>query len=438
MLAVSLLRIWNETTTALVTTGYALFHIEAEIVAAVIIAIIFNHQLNTSTQTEARVYWLRLLVAQFVYCLTSVFRVLVNIGVVTNSPMVGYTILALNFFSMHCAAWLTFVFVEVNQNSKLVGSIVNKILTAIPLIIEGAIFMFAPVLGARISFATGSLKIGPLFTIMMFTAPLYYFAATVMATYRRAKMSRYERDTTDNMGMYPAVLFIVICIQALNWKIPLFCNAIMIADVYVYIKYSDSLVSIDPLTKILNKNGITFVLSEFLKKLNTVENTDIITSSNVMKEDEQLNKKELYVFAVDVEDVSEINTTYGRLDGDNVLVIVAEALKKFSEEAHDCYVSRYYGDEFVLAAEIEDNSELEIFVEHVRNYIANAGITAKLPYHLRVNVGYSKYERYSKLETVSGLIEEATRALNENKEARKFQNFWQNDINASMGGGKIS
>lgn len=294
--------------------------------------------------------------------------------------------------------------------------------------------MFSPVLGARISYATGSLQIGPLFTIMMFTAPLYYFAATVMATYRRAKMSRYERDTTDNMGMYPAVLFIVICIQALNWKIPLFCNAIMIADIYVYIKYSDSLVSVDPLTKILNKNGITFVLSEFLKKLNTVENTDIITSSNVMQEDEQLNKKELYVFAVDVEDVSDINSTYGRLDGDNVLIIVAEALKKFSEEAHDCYVSRYYGDEFVLAAEIEDNSELEIFVEHVRNYIANAGITARLPYHLRVNVGYSKYERYSKLETVSGLIEEATRALNENKEARKFQNFWQNDLNGAMGG----
>ena len=201
MLAVSLLRICNETTTSLVTTGYALFHIEAEIVAAVLIAIIFNHQLNTSTQTEARIYWLRLLVAQFVYCLTSVFRVLVNICVVTNSPMVGYTILSLNFFSMHCAAWLTFVFVEVGQNSRLSGSIVNKILSAIPLIIEGAIFMFSPVLGARISYATGSLQIGPLFTIMMFTAPLYYFAATVMATYRRAKMRRYERDTTDNMGM---------------------------------------------------------------------------------------------------------------------------------------------------------------------------------------------------------------------------------------------
>ena len=266
MLAVSLLRIWNETTSTLVTTGYALFHIEAEIVAAIVLAIIFNHQLNTSTQTEARVYWLRLLATQFVYCITSIFRVLVNVGVISTSAMVAYTILAMNFMSMHLAAWLAFVFVEVNQPSFLAGSLKNKILTAIPLILEAFVFIFSPMSGATINFATGSLKIGPLFTIMMTTAPLYYFASTVLALIRRAKMSRYERDMTGTIEIYPATLFVVILIQAMNWKIPLFCNAIMIADIYMYIRYSDSLVSIDPLTKILNRNGITFVLSEYIKK----------------------------------------------------------------------------------------------------------------------------------------------------------------------------
>ena len=434
MLAVSLLRIWNETTSTLVTTGYALFHIEAEIVAAIVLAIIFNHQLNTSTQTEARVYWLRLLATQFVYCITSIFRVLVNVGVISTSAMVAYTILAMNFMSMHLAAWLAFVFVEVNQPSFLAGSLKNKILTAIPLILEAFVFIFSPMSGATINFATGSLKIGPLFTIMMTTAPLYYFASTVLALIRRAKMSRYERDMTGTIEIYPATLFVVILIQAMNWKIPLFCNAIMIADIYMYIRYSDSLVSIDPLTKILNRNGITFVLSEYLKKLHSAENMKTITD---YQEEEETSRKDLYVIAVDVDDLGEINSMYGHFDGDKVLILVAEALKKFSEEAHDCYVSRYYGDEFILVAEIEDEKELEIFIEHVRNYVANAAITGKLPYHLRVNVGHAKYEKFSKLETISGLVEEATKNLNEFKEQRKFQNFWQNDFNpnSKLGGG---
>lgn len=426
MLAVSLLRIWNETTTTLVTTGYSLFHIEAQIVAAVVILIIFNHQLNTSTQTEARIYWLRLLFAQLMYCITSVFRVLVNIGLISNSSVVAYTILAVNFMSMHCAAWLAFIYVEVSQqSSRLIGSVLNKALTAIPLIIEAVIFIFSPMSGTSIDYATGSLKIGPMFTIMMTVAPLYYFAAMVLAVLRRAKMSRYERDMTDSIELYPASLFVVILVQALNWKVPLFCSAIMIADVYVYIRYSDSLVSLDPLTKILNRNGITFVLSEALKKLNSLP--DVPDEST-----ESEGGKELYVVAIDVDDLSDINASYGRMDGDNVLILIAEALKKFSEEAHDCYIARYYGDEFIVVAEIEKN-ELDIFVEHIRNYIGNAAIIEKLPHYLHVNIGWAKYERYSKLETVSGLIEEATKVLNENKEQRKFQSFWQGSQNNSLG-----
>ena len=436
MLAVSLLRIWNETMSALVTTGYALFHIGAQAVCAIVLLIILNHQLNTSTQTEARTYFVRALFAQFVYCITSVFRVLVNINVISNSPTVGYTILALNFMAMHVAAWLAFVYVETSQKSWLLGSIKNKLITAIPLFIEAAIFIFSPVSGVSFSMATGSLKIGSLFTFMMFTAPLYYLVATILAVIRRSKMTRYERDTNEMIEIYPAVLFVFISLQAINWKVPLFCYAIMIADVFVYIKYADSLVSIDPLTKILNRNGITFVLADELKKLNDMNISDTIEVGNVEEEDEDAEKpKDLYVFAVDVDDLGSINSSYGRMDGDKVLITVAEALKSFADEAHECYIGRYHGDEFMLVAQIQDAKELDMFAEHVRNYISNAAITNRLPYHLHVNIGWAKYERFTRLETVSGLIEEAAKNLNENKEQKKFQNFWERKDLADLGGG---
>ena len=438
MLAVSLLRIWNEAMSALVTTGYALFHIEAQLVCAIVLLIILNHQINTSTQTEARTYFVRLLFAQFIYCVTSVFRVLVNINVISNSPLVGYTILALNFISMHFAAWLAFVYVETSQNSWLLGSIKNKFITAIPVIIEAAIFIFSPISGISFSVATGSLKIGSLFMVMMFTAPLYYLAATVLAVIRRSRMTRYERDTMEAIEVYPAVLFVVICLQAINWKVPLFCYAIMIADVFIYIKYADSLVSIDPLTKILNRNGLTFVLADELKKLNDAAplESEAVVEPGFGEEDEDAEKSgELYVFAVDVDDLSAINSAYGRTDGDEVLITVAEGLKKFADEAHESYIGRYHGDEFMIIAQIKDQNELDIFLEHVRNYVSNEAITKKLPHHLHVNMGWAKYERYSKLETVSGLIEEAAKNLSDNKEQKKFQNFWERKDDGNLGGG---
>ena len=210
----------------------------------------------------------------------------------------------------------------------------------------------------------------------------------------------------------------------------------MIADVFVYIKYADSLVSIDPLTKILNRNGITFVLADELKKLNDMNISDTIEVGNVEEEDEDAEKpKDLYVFAVDVDDLGSINSSYGRMDGDKVLITVAEALKSFADEAHECYIGRYHGDEFMLVAQIQDAKELDMFAEHVRNYISNAAITNRLPYHLHVNIGWAKYERFTRLETVSGLIEEAAKNLNENKEQKKFQNFWERKDLADLGGG---
>ena len=209
--------------------------------------------------------------------------------------------------------------------------------------------------------------------------------------------------------MYPALFFLFAAIQSLNWKMPLLCYVVMASDVFVYINYSDSLVSIDPLTKIPNRNGLIRYLTERMKKEDT---------------------NNLYVFAVDIDDLDSINANYGRSEGDRALIVTANALKKFRNEAHKCYASRYYSDEFVIVSDIETEEELELFTEHVRNYISNAAITNGLAYYLRVSIGYSHYEKYSRTETITGLIEEADKAMTENKEQRKFQNMWQRGTNA--------
>ncbi len=59
----------------------------------------------------------------------------------------------------------------------------------------------------------------------------------------------------------------------------------------------------------------------------------------------------------------------------------------------------------------------------------NAGISERLPYHLRVSIGWAKYEAFSRTETISGLIGEADRALIDWKEQQKFQSVWHERTN---------
>ena len=241
---------------------------------------------------------------------------------------------------------------------------------------------------------------GILYPLMIVLGIGYVIVSMFLNLFRRSKMSKYERDAFPLMAVYPALFAIAGVMQTLSWKIPVMCYAIVIADILVYLSYTDSLVSIDPLTQIANRNGLAKHLAERLS---------------------QGNPETLHVFAVDFDDMSAINSSYGRHEGDRALILTARALQKLSKEEHECYVSRYYGDEFMLTAEIKDDEELGLFIEHIHNYVNNAGIAERLRYHLRVSIGWSKYEAFSKTETISGLIGEADRALAEIQEQRRFQ-----------------
>ena len=219
------------------------------------------------------------------------------------------------------------------------------------------------------------------------------------------------KRTGKNKATVLAVVYVLIIvslfwIQTRNWKNTFLCYVMIIADIIMYLNYSESLVSIDPLTKIPNKNGLYRTLSETFSDENT--KLDL-----------------LHVFMIDVDRMSLINSRYGRHEGDKVLRTIAGAFKKFRDEEHQCYISRYYGDDFVITAEIENKEDREIFIEHIRNYISNAAMSKSLPYHLRVNIGWAKYEHFSKTETVDGIIEEAENSLNNDRKQRQSQAMWK-------------
>lgn len=400
-----ILPIWNETAAVFSNAGYSFFKIEAHLVCAAVVVILLYRQQNSSDQTEARLVWSRLLFVQVLYCIAGVVRVLVDVAIIPKNYATRYTAAALTFGLFAAMCWLVFEYIEFYQRSEMMKSKRLRFLAAVPFVFNIIMLIVAGVFpGLFADFSGRTYTRGVLYPVMMLINFVYPVAAVILSVRRRTKMTRYERDTVPVMATYPAFFMIAGPLQDLNWRIPFLCYIIVISDIFVYMSYADSLVSIDPLTKIANKNALMQRLSERFK---------------------MGDPETLHVFAVDVDSLGRINGTYGRSEGDRVLILIAEALRKLSTDEHQCDVFRYYGDEFILTADIESDEERELFTEHIRNYVSNAAMSAKLSYHIRITIGCAKFKPYSKTETISGLIEEAERSLYEKREQQNFQSLWK-------------
>ena len=403
-LASALIKVWTDSAAAFASSGYAFFTVEANLVCITVIAVLFFRQQTFSDQTEAGVIWVRLLLLQVLYCLSWIFRVFSDVSVFPDSLNAQYTFAAINIALFNVICWMIFMYSELSQKSDMLSAFRSRMFSTIPLIFNIVMMILSPLTGFYWDLSGGIMLRGRLYLLMLAICIGYPLLSVIITVLRRRKMSRYERGALP-LSMVCDIAFIVFgLIQAVNWKIPLLCHVIVIADIFVHLSYAESLVSIDPLTQIPNRNGLIRRLSQRLS---------------------QEDAETVHVFAVDIDNLKGINSSHGRAEGDHALMITAEALKKFRDEEHPCAISRYYSDEFIIFADIHDKDELELFTEHIRNYVNNASIAHRLPYHLRVSIGVSKYEQFSRTETVSGLIDEAGRALIDGREQRSFQAAWQ-------------
>lgn len=398
-----LIKLWHDSSDAFASTGYAFFTVQANIVCLVILAVLFYRQQDSADQTDAGIIWSRLLILQMIYCISWIFRVLDDVSLLPGNLASQFVFAAMNLALFFVMCWMVFVHTELYQKSKLLDSLTVKILVFLPCLANIIMLLISPFTGFYFDISGQVMTRGYLYPLMLGLSAGYPAVSVIITILRRKRMTKYERDAASLAAIYPAVFALFGPLQSLNWKMPMLCYVIVIADIFVNLSYTDSLILTDHLTKIPNKNGL---LQHLAARLG------------------QVNPEGLYVFAVDVDDLGGINSSHGRVEGDHALVLVSEALQKFRKNEHDCYISRYYGDEFILTADIWDNEELDLFIEHIRNYVSNIAMSARLNYHLRVSIGWAKYEQFSRTETISGLIEEADRSLLEDREQKKFQSMW--------------
>lgn len=158
---------------------------------------------------------------------------------------------------------------------------------------------------------------------------------TVFCSGRHFTRSFRESDPVRRGHMlltasFPVSLLIAWVFSRVGEQIPVICVCITIELLCLYVGTTKQQISLDKLTQVNNRQNL---LSYLDYKLATHESR-------------------MFLLMIDLDDFKTINDTYGHLEGDKALILVAQALKEACASYKlRPYIARYGGDEFMVITE---------------------------------------------------------------------------------------
>lgn len=130
-------------------------------------------------------------------------------------------------------------------------------------------------------------------------------------------------------------------IQVFCPDISVVCFGVTISMIQVFTKFLENRITMDALTQVNNRTKVMQYLETHLVNRAKMEG------------------KQLYFIMMDMNDFKKINDTYGHVEGDRALVVVAEVLKESMLKYHGI-LARYGGDEFCIAGEFTEEEKNQL------------------------------------------------------------------------------
>ncbi len=154
---------------------------------------------------------------------------------------------------------------------------------------------------------------------------------------------------------------------------------------------------IDNLTKLYNRYGMDAELREQLRQYEK-ENTD-----------------SFYIIACDLDNFKHINDTWGHLEGDRALVLVARALSKVGKKFNSS-VFRIGGDEFVIITDTSEKDLATNITTEIKKELDN--IQFRDDFDIKMSIGHALYDGSL---TIDELLGSADKKLYESKKNKTAQ-----------------
>ena len=300
-------------------------------------------------------------------------------------------------------SYLWFLYSESEQGSKSVKTKTGLILGILPVVV-------------LVILVGGSIKYGWVFHVdsdgvyhrgdyyLVLTAICYFYMITTsLKALVKSFMKKYflERQHFRSLFAFCLVPAVAGVLQVLFVGSPMLSAGIAFAALQVYMNSTEQIVSVDPMTQLNNRTQLERHLYNKMKSKG--ENKDII------------------LFIMDLDYFKKINDTYGHIEGDEAIIIAADAIKMVVGR-NNFFACRYGGDEFVVVAETSKDYNPKDFISELNDELYVTTAEKGKPYTLHFSVGYKRYDE--SIEDVPAFIAKADEGLYRIKNARpKFKDI---------------
>ncbi|MBQ6734327.1 MAG: GGDEF domain-containing protein [Lachnospiraceae bacterium] len=348
---------------------YIVLYLEILILCFVIAAILHNkasHDLGSEGEVRAFRWILRLYM---------VMMVLDSIAQMQFQRVIRPPVIIAEFASGAYMALLSllavfwFIFAELQIAPSMTRNTRFRILFALP----GVAMAFMSFASIRTGWFfhyddTETFRRGSLFFVQLVVA-YFYFVFTTVHAYLVAKkeQSFARRQRLKRISLFIIAPTIGALLQLVIGGYPFVGPSIIIAVLIIFIRVQADMIQSDSLTGLNNRKSMEQYLEEILPGIS--------------------EENPLYFFMIDADRFKKINDTYGHLEGDRALKLIAEALRMTANRTSG-FIARLGGDEFVAINDTEHIQSPEAFEEMLLTDLAAVKTKAALPYDLSVSIGH--------------------------------------------------
>ncbi len=205
------------------------------------IAILLYKQLKVFNETPVQKSFSHVLIIQLAYFFSCIVLILVMNGNLPKSIPIIYCVDMTNFGLFAICAFKAFLYLELYQDAEELKN--KRTLIFLPFLINISLLVTTPLTGLYFSVTDDlTVKFGILWKVMLAINCLYPAAALMSFLYRNRNKTFAEKITQFKVSIaFP--LFFIACgpLQTIDWRIPILCYGLTLADIFVYIHYTDIL-----------------------------------------------------------------------------------------------------------------------------------------------------------------------------------------------------
>ncbi|MDD3244419.1 MAG: diguanylate cyclase [Eubacteriales bacterium] len=279
----------------------------------------------------------------------------------------AYLVNAVYFIGSGAVAYLWFLYTEAVQGSQFLKKRRNRVWGVLPfaalvvLVIVSCKTGWMFFIDAQTGYHRGLWH--PAHWALSYSYVLIASVKTLCKGLKKENYARREKFLTLASFAVPPLVFSAL--QLFFEGLPLLGMGITLALLLIYLNAQEVQISVDPFTRLNNRNQMMRYLSGRIKHAD----------------------ENLCLLMMDVDHFKQVNDRYGHLGGDEILLQVAGALKKVCEK-YNCFVARYGGDEFVMIYEETPEKDVESLCQCIHDTLKQEAGTCPVT----ISVGYAHWQ----------------------------------------------